>query len=282
MMGNNLILKRFFTKSMLHNLLSEQEPETFQYIVRRYVREPEGKPYEQLISEVYSYIGKQYRTEYYYKNTMLNKLLLKKHNYKKTVVLTELPVADSKADFVMINGRGVVYEIKTELDNLDRLASQVSDYYKAFTEVAVVTYEENIEKVLETVPSTVGILKLTKRNALRTVREAQHIDTQLDYYTIFKILRKYEFENILESQGYTLPEVSQFVYYKECFRLVQEIELKDLQMQMLKELKKRMRIELVDLCVKSPETLRFLTYFDDGILNHREDFEAMLNKVYGG
>ena len=51
---------------------------------------------------------------------------------------------------------------------------------------------------------------------------------------------------------------------------------------MLKELKKRMRIELVDLCVESPEMLRFLTYFDESMLNSREALEAMLSKVYGG
>lgn len=50
---------------------------------------------------------------------------------------------------------------------------------------------------------------------------------------------------------------------------------------MLKELKKRMRIELVDLCVESPEMLRFLTYFDESMLNSREELEAMLSKVYG-
>lgn len=281
-MGNNLILKRFFTKNMLHNLLSEADMDTFHYVVRRYVKNPEGKPYEELISEIYTYIGKQYRTEYYYKNTMLNKLLLKKHNYKKTIVLTELPIADSKADFVMINGKGVVYEIKTELDNLDRLSSQISDYYKAFTEVMVVTYEDNVEKVLEIVPETAGVMKLTKRNALKTLREAQHMDKQLDYYTIFKILRKSEFENILKSEGYDLPDVSQFVYYKECFHILQNIEIQTLQVLMLKELKKRMRIELVDLCVESPEMLRFLTYFDESMLNSREALEAMLSKVYGG
>lgn len=42
------------------------------------------------------------------------------------MALTELPIGDSKADFIMINGRGVVYEIKTDLDNLNRLNSQLS------------------------------------------------------------------------------------------------------------------------------------------------------------
>ena len=54
-MGNNLILKRFFTKNMLHNLLSEADMDTFHHVVRRYVKNPEGKPYEELIWTVNMY-----------------------------------------------------------------------------------------------------------------------------------------------------------------------------------------------------------------------------------
>ena len=146
-MTSNLILKRFFSKAMLHDLLSDKQNDIFDCVIEKYVPEPQGKTYSELISDVYSYIGKEYRTEYFYKNTLLNKLMLKKHDYKKTIALTELPIANSKADFVMINGRGVVYEIKTELDNLDRINSQIMDYQKAFSEIFIVTYQENLENV---------------------------------------------------------------------------------------------------------------------------------------
>ena len=281
-MGNNLILKRFFSKAVLHNLLSGNDEGIFDCVVRRYVVEPKGKPYGKLISEIYTYMDKDYRTEYYYKNTMLNKLLLKKHNYKKTIVLTELPIGNSKADFIMINGKGTVYEIKTELDNLDRINSQIEDYYKAFSEVVIVTYTDNIEKVLETVPETVGIMELTKRRALRTVRDSMEVYSKLDYYTIFKILRKYEFEYILATQGYDLPRVSQFQYYSGCFNLINKIDICVLQKLMLKELKKRMRIETVEFSIDVPEELRFLIYFDNTILDYKDTFFTTLNRIYGG
>ena len=281
-MGNNLILKRFFSKAVLHNLLSGNDEGIFDCVVRRYVVEPKGKPYGKLISEIYTYMDKEYRTEYYYKNTMLNKLLLKKHNYKKTIVLTELPIGNSKADFIMINGKGTVYEIKTELDNLDRINSQIEDYYKAISEVVIVTYTDNIEKVLETVPETVGIMELTKRRALRTVRDSMEVYSKLDYYTIFKILRKYEFEYILATQGYDLPRVSQFQYYSGCFNLINKIDICVLQKLMLKELKKRMRIETVEFSIDVPEELRFLIYFDNTILDYKDTFFTTLNRIYGG
>lgn len=281
-MGNNLILKRFFSKAVLHNLLSGNDEGIFDCVVRRYVVEPKGKTYGKLISEIYTYMDKEYRTEYYYKNTMLNKLLLKKHNYKKTIVLTELPIGNSKADFIMINGKGTVYEIKTELDNLDRINSQIEDYYKAFSEVVIVTYTDNIEKVLETVPETVGIMELTKRRALRTVRDSMEVYSKLDYYTIFKILRKYEFEYILATQGYDLPRVSQFQYYSGCFNLINKIDICVLQKLMLKELKKRMRIETVEFSIDVPDELRFLIYFDNTILDYKDTFFTTLNRIYGG
>ena len=55
---------------------------------------------------------------------------MKKQILLLCLALTELPVGDSKADFIMINGRGVVYEIKTDLDNLLRLENQIRDYYR--------------------------------------------------------------------------------------------------------------------------------------------------------
>lgn len=281
-MTSNLILKRFFSKAMLHDLLSEKQNDIFDCVIEKYVPAPQGKTYSELISEVYSYIGKEYRTEYFYKNILLNKLMLKKHDYKKTIALAELPIANSKADFVMINGRGIVYEIKTELDNLDRINSQISDYQKAFSEIFIVTYQENLEKVIALVPEKVGIMQLTKRKALKVIREPIIDTSNFDYYTIFKLLRKGEFENIIKSNGFLLPEVVQFEYYKECFNLIQNIEIETLQEQMLRELKKRTKAEIVELSLNVPVELRGLTYFDNNVLAYQNNFEVMLNKSYGG
>lgn len=281
-MDNNLILKRFFSKSMLHDLLSGDSNDVFEYVVRRYVSDPTGRSYKDLISEIYKYMGKEYRSEYFYKNIMLNKLLMKKHDYKKTIVLTELPIASSKADFIMINGRGVVYEIKTELDNLERLNSQIEDYYKAFKEVIIVTYENNVDKVIEIVPDEVGIMVLTKREALKTVRKSKVVKDFLDINIIFEILRKYEFEEIIKKQGWNLPEVSQFIYYKECRKLISRINVEVLQKEMLLQLKKRMKIEVVEFSMGMPEELRFLSYSDEKTLKYGEEAKQNLLCNYGG
>ena len=63
--------------------------------------------------------------------------------------MTEIPVGNAKPDFILINGKAVVYEIKTEFDNFDRLENQITEYYRAFNHVAIVTHEKNVNLALE-------------------------------------------------------------------------------------------------------------------------------------
>lgn len=152
------ILNKIFTRNVLRDVVSARENANLIYIVQQY--ELNNKSYGDLFKQIYDVLKKSYRNEYYYKNTLLNKLLLGVHSVNTTTALTELPIANSKADFLMINGKAVVYEIKTELDNLERLESQINDYYLAFDHVAVVTYEENleaIEKLIANLRKPVGI-----------------------------------------------------------------------------------------------------------------------------
>ena len=146
--SNNSVLTEFFSQKMLNNFISCPEPseEVMRRIIRKYsISLDAGATNEKVISDIYQYIGKYYRNEYYYKNTLLNKLIINVHRVKTTTALTEVPIANSKADFVMINGKAVVYEIKTELDTFDRLFSQINDYYKAFDHVCVVTSETQLQ-----------------------------------------------------------------------------------------------------------------------------------------
>ena len=51
----------------------------------------------------------------------MNKRLLGIHSVNTTTALTEIPVGRAKPDFILINGKAVVYEIKTELTNIKLL-----------------------------------------------------------------------------------------------------------------------------------------------------------------
>ena len=224
------------------------------------------------------------RNEYYYKNTLLNKLLLGIHSVNTTTALTEFPIAKSKDDFVLINGKAVVYEIKTELDNLERLESQISDYYKAFDHVAVVTCIENVENVkkkLDAMKRPVGLYVLQKKGTIKTIRRPEKYIDCLDAEVLYKILRKQEYEQIiLKKYGY-LPEVSAFKYYIECKKLFVEIPLEESYTLVLKLLKKRAKIIKAEY-EQIPYELKFLAYF----MGLREDdykkIMKFLSEAYGG
>lgn len=256
-------LNRIFTRNMLRHFMDGKTDNVYATVVKRYICNPNQKKNRQLISEIYCELKNNYRNEYFYKNTLLNKLLLGVHSINTTTALTEIPIAKSKADFVLINGKAVVYEIKTELDNLERLSSQIDDYYKAFDHVAVVTFEKNLlqlQKVLDSIDKPVGIYVLRKNGKLGTIHKPQRYIEDLNKEIIFKLLRKNEYENIITHYYGYLPEVSQFKYYTACKQLFLEIPLEESYLYVLKNLKKRMQLEKQEF-VKVPYELKFLAYF---------------------
>lgn len=277
-------LNRIFTRNMLRHFMDGKTDNVYTTVVKRYICNPNQKKNRQLISEIYCELKNNYRNEYFYKNTLLNKLLLGVHSINTTTALTEVPIAKSKADFVLINGKAVVYEIKTELDNLERLSSQIDDYYKAFDHVAVVTFEKNLlqlQKVLDSIDKPVGIYVLRKNGKLGMIQKPQRYIEDLNKEIIFKLLRKNEYENIIaHCYGY-LPEVSQFKYYTACKQLFLQIPLEESYLYVLKNLKKRMQLEKQEF-VKVPYELKFLAYFMELKYDDYQKLETFLEQQYGG
>lgn len=105
--------------------------------INSYIDDPEAKNHGQIISEIYMHLDKEKRNEYFYMNTLLNKLLCGIHSVNTTAAFSQMRIGHSVADFVMINGEGRAYEIKSDLDNFDRLQDQLRDYYRAFSKVSV-------------------------------------------------------------------------------------------------------------------------------------------------
>lgn len=280
---NNLILNKLFTKNTFKNLIEKNKSDVYTSIIKQYVNDSDSKYNELLISEIYKVITKTYRNEYFYKNTLLNKLLLGRHSLKTTTALTEIPINKSKADFVLINGKAIVYEIKTELDTFDRLGSQLNDYYKAFNNVCVVTCESNYKKLSDILKnSNVGICILTDKNTLSTRREPIEDNSKLNYNTMFKILRKREFENILLKQFGKLPIVDQVFYYDKCFELFQKIDIESAYQYMIKELKQRNKIEIEEYKHYVPYELKFLIYFSNFKKGDYIKLNDFLKNQFGG
>ena len=279
---NNLILNRIFIQNTFKELLETQGDETYFTSVKRFINNPDTKTNQELISEIYSVMSYQYRNEYFYKNTILNKLLLGRHSLKTTTALTEIPVAKSKADFILINGKAVVYEIKTELDNFERLDTQQNNYYKAFSRVCVVTCESNCESISKKLHDTpVGICLLTDRNTLCTKKEPIEDTSRLDVSIMFKILRKSEYESIIKDLYGKLPQVTQFSYYKVCQKLFCDLGVETAYKFLQRELKKRNKIDIVAYS-SVPYELKFLIYFSQFKNSHYMQLNSFLKNKFGG
>lgn len=279
-MNSNMILNRLFTQYNFDDLIQGQKNDVYISVIKRFVQDPLSKNNGEIISEIYSYMSKNYRNEYFYQNTLLNKLLLGRHSINTTTALTQIPINKSKADFILINGKAVVYEIKTELDNFERLKNQINDYYKAFSHVCVVTCEEYYKKLIKILEDTnVGICILTNKNTLRFEKEPVADFSNITHKHLFKVLHKKEFEDILLKIFKKLPQATPAFYYDECYNWFESIPIMDAYKETLIQLKTRNKI-MKEEFNRVPYELKSLMYFNSNYDNDYKKLELFLNKMY--
>lgn len=278
---NGMVLNRVFTQSTFKDMIDNPSKSIIYHsVIDKYVENPEGKSNGEILDELYLYLEKNYRNEYFYKNTLFNKLLLGVHKPTTTTALTEIWVGKSKADFILINGKAIVFEIKTALDSFDRLDMQIRDYYKAFEYVYVLTDEGSkkyIEKRFEGTP--VGIKLMTKNNTLSPLKSAEKCIDYLDSEEIFKVLNKSEYEEIIKYFYGTLPDVQPVHYYKECKKLFCQLDMSDSYPMFIAQLKKRNQITL-NTYNEVPYVLKSLIYFSKYLQTYYNNLSIFLNQSY--
>lgn len=276
------ILNSVFTRELLRQFLNDSSSDSYDYIIKKY--DLFDKTNLEVVKYIYKILEKEYRNEYYYKNTLLNKLLLGVHSIHTTTALSELPIANSKADFILINGKAVVYEIKTELDNFERLENQINDYYMAFDHVSVVTCEEKInslQNLIGKINKPVGIYYIKNNGAISTVTKPGCYKESLNREVIFQLLRKSEYESIIMDYYNYLPDVSAFIYYRECKKMFLNISLDVTYNIVLQLLKKRIKVE--EQCFQRiPKELKYLAYFTYFRKRDYQNLDLFLSKNCGG
>lgn len=147
------------------------------------------------------------RDEYVYKAALTQNVLLRKHNLRTASMVTEFRVGGCKADVVILNGTGTVYEVKSERDSLSRLERQIAAYAKVFATVNVIAAECHVDAIANLVPRDVGILCLDPRNHITSRREAMERSEHTCPAAIFDCLRTDEARRILISQDVLVPQV---------------------------------------------------------------------------
>lgn len=218
------ILARIFSPKVIDELASEGASPLLGKILKEAGAHLDGST---LLADVYNHsykaIEKHYKNEYIYKNNIANKVLLGKHSLNTAAMLTELRIYESKADAVVLNGTSHVYEIKTELDSLDRLPKQLNDYSLFADYIHVITTRSYIDNVLDLIPQHVGVIELTNRGTFREVRSSTSNKENCSPKVIFDSLRKDEYCKIISSFFGDVPDLPNTQMYKACLELFEKI-----------------------------------------------------------
>lgn len=212
---------------------------------------PNSSTNSDVVATAYDYLRTSYRSEYYYRNLLVSKLFVGRHRASRAVLLNEFHVGTSVADCVLVNGRGLVYEIKTEYDSPDKLAGQVANYHRAFPLVNVVTHvsqASKYERLLEGTP--VGLYAVGRRGALSCVKETEAFYDRLDVKTMFNTLRQSEITSILRRYHGETPVVPNGIRYATQLSLARQIPPMEFQQDMLTVLKGRELAHSRDLVLR--------------------------------
>lgn len=128
------------------------------------------------------------------------------HNEFTTLVVDELGLAHGKcrADIAVINGHMIGYEIKSELDTLSRLSSQVEKYNSVFDHSFIVVTNRHLNDAMLMIPEWWGIILVEQRNSkdifFETLRRSQK-NNQIDDYVVAQLLWRNEVQEILMDLG---------------------------------------------------------------------------------
>lgn len=217
---------------------------------------------KELIEHAYQHLLSGYRYEYLYKSSLLNSFILKNYSLDDTILLNEFRVGKSKADAVLVNGTNKVFEIKTELDSPERLNSQIADYYKAFSEVYLVTHYSQVQKYEQILPPEVGLLSFSNQGKIDLYRSAVTNDEMLDCGVMLKSLRKHEYLEMTRLVCGYIPDVTPVMLFTTCLELLKLCNPKEVQKRYLQVIKKRINKVTNQMIMSNdlPDYIKFSCY----------------------
>ncbi len=273
-------LSQIFSPSSFDKAIRANDIKRIERKVKKYVSSTSTSiTYKNLINFLYTSLEKDYRSEYFYKNRLLN-TLLEKYSLNTTTVLNEFKIGSSIADFILLNGTARIYEIKTDLDSLDKLNKQLNDYKQFADLVYIVTSSKYVTKILSDYStSTIGVIEFTQDNKFKEYKKADSNKSYFSHSTIFKTLRKPEYLEIIGSYFGHTPKVPNTEIFKTCFELINKIDVVEFQKIAFNILKKR-KIKCPDSWAsnKTPFELKQICYTLDFTNQEYEHLYKFLNK----
>ena len=258
-------LTSFFSKKVLCEFAASK----YSQQARKFVLEsnlskhiPPDIRFDEFYDEIYTYLFTHYRYEYIYKNVLTLKLLLGKYSLNTANIHTEFRTGKCKADILLVNGTSHAFEIKSKLDNYDRLLTQISSYKTTFDFVNVITTQEQVKKLETLLSDEIGILYISNRNQISTHRSAKSQKLNVKPEIIFDSLRKNEYTNIIQRIFGEIPEVPNTKHYNVYKNYFTKLSPEIAHDAMIESLKARKHKDLsIDFINQTPKSLKAAIIF---------------------
>ncbi|MGV7118603.1 sce7726 family protein [Paenibacillus kyungheensis] len=135
----------------------------------------------------------------YYGEKKIKYHFTKKHLHRENEIsMFEMNIGKSRLDYARINGSSYAYEIKTELDSLDKLSKQIEDYSQVFEYIHVITHSTHLDKVNKIVPEFCSIITYTAKpnDCTFYVRKKRKLNPNYNSASQLKNLNKKELDNL--------------------------------------------------------------------------------------
>jgi hypothetical protein len=273
------VLSQIFTPTSFKKVVREGDFSFFDRKISKHFSKHSATSNLQLIMKIYNKLENYYRCEYIFKNKLFNEIL-NDYGLDDTRTFSEFKVGSSKADLVLLNGCIKIFEIKTELDDLSKLKKQIEDYQKIADIVNIVSDSKFISKLLIEYKNTnVGIIEFTDQDFLIVHQEAVVVSSMFKFDTLFKMLHKREYLDLVKLNFNFIPDVPNTKVFKVCYKLLETIDILHFQKQIMTILKKR-NIECPEILNSSetPSELKHICYTMNFNSNEYEQLFNFLNK----
>lgn len=156
-----------------------------------------------LMWRCHRWLNRHHRNEQIYRRAAMEQLV----PANKTVRLfQEFRMGQSIVDYLFVSGALHAVEIKSDVDGLGRLTSQLNDYRRIAPCVSVLGAQHLVERVAELQQFTeVGLLWLDDTGRIRVLRDAVHAAQHLEPMAMMCSLRRSEFVQVSERMGAPVP-----------------------------------------------------------------------------
>ncbi|WP_050814880.1 sce7726 family protein [Achromobacter arsenitoxydans] len=209
--NRSMAFSRLFSSSVFKEMAGKGRSPLFARLVRQSFTDAEQSQI-QSVGDAFNYAFERLkahanRDEYVYKAAITQRILLGRHSLRSACMLNEFRVGICKVDLAILNGTATAYEIKSERDGLGRLKRQLDAYQLVFPRRYVIAGENHIDGVLQSTDPDVGILMLSGRYQISTIREATERLDLVQPAAIFDALRIDEAIKILNYRNIEIPVV---------------------------------------------------------------------------